>query len=128
MGQQYLMDSNVVTDYFGNKLPPAGTTFIDGLTPVLSVISRIEILGWPGIKRKHKEKLSSFIENAFVYPLDESIILKTIILRQQHKIKTPDAIIAATALVYNHSLITNNIHDFKGIAGLTVVDAYTMLN
>ncbi|GEO11011.1 hypothetical protein SAE01_35070 [Segetibacter aerophilus] len=120
------MDSNVVIDYLGNKLPPAATTFIDDLVPVVSVVSRIEILGWLGITQKQSDKLSLFINNAFVYPLDEPIILKTIELRQQFKIKTPDAIIAATALINNHTLLSHNSKDFKQIPGLVLVDAFAL--
>jgi predicted nucleic acid-binding protein len=38
------------------------------------------------------------------------------------KISLPDAIIAATALHYNFELITNNESDFKGIAGLRIIN------
>lgn len=40
------MDSNAVIDYFGNKLPESGSLFMDDLPAVISVITRIEILGW----------------------------------------------------------------------------------
>lgn len=126
MEQEYLMDSNVVIDYLGNKIPPNGTAFIGRLMPVISVISRIEILGWYRASSEQLEKLSPFISNAFIYPLNEPVILKTILLRQQFKIKTPDAIIASTALIYNLSLLSHNDKDFKGIPGLTVIDLYTM--
>lgn len=126
MEQEYLMDSNVVIDYLGNKIPPNGTAFIGRLMPVISVISRIEILGWYRASSEQLEKLSPFISNAFIYPLNEPVILKTILLRQQFKIKTPDAIIASTALIYNLSLLSHNDKDFKGIPGLTVIDLYTI--
>lgn len=126
MEQEYLMDSNVLIDYLGNKIPPDGTAFIDRLMPVISIISKIEILGWYRASSEQLDKLSPFINNAFVYPLNEPVILKTILLRQQYKIKTPDAIIASTALIYNLSLVSHNHKDFKGIPGLTVIDLYTM--
>jgi len=67
-----------------------------------------------------------FVNNAFIYPLDENVIVKTILLRQQFKIKIPDAIIAATALVYDLSLVSHNNKDFKSIQGLTVIDPYNL--
>lgn len=33
--------------------------------------------------------------------------------RQKYKIKTPDAIIGATALVHGFEILTNNVDDFK---------------
>ncbi|MCW3110967.1 MAG: twitching motility protein PilT [Segetibacter sp.] len=102
MGQQYLIDSNAAIDYLGNKLPTNGTAFIDALVPVISVITRIEMLGWFEASQEQINKLLPFIDNAFIYPLSEPVILQTILIRQKHKIKTPDSIIAATALVHNH--------------------------
>ena len=126
MGQKYLIDSNVVIDYLGNKLPPNGTAFIDKLMPVISIISRIEILGWHGASSEQINKLLSFINNAFIYPLNEPVVQKTILIRLQFKIKTPDAIIASTALVYDLSLLSHNNKDFKGIPGLTAIGPYTL--
>lgn len=42
------------------------------------------------------------------------------------RIKVPDAIIAATALEKECSLITRNVEDFMGIAGLVVFNPYTI--
>ena len=43
-------------------------------------------------------------------------------MRQQYKTKTPDAIIAATALVHGLTVITRNTEDFMrlGVPTLTV--------
>jgi len=47
-------------------------------------------------------------------------------LRQQHRIKIPDAVIAATALLHGLSLITRNLSDFKSIAGLAVINPHSL--
>ena len=50
MGQpQYLIDSNAVIDYLGNKLPAKGMEFMDSVideVPNLSVVTKIEVLGF----------------------------------------------------------------------------------
>jgi predicted nucleic acid-binding protein len=43
-------------------------------------------------------------------------------VRKANKIKLPDAIITAPALVYNFTLITRNTKDFKNIEGLEVIN------
>jgi predicted nucleic acid-binding protein len=50
--------------------------------------------------------------------IDSDIAQQTIKLRQKHKIKTPDAVIAATALANNSELWTANTSDFSNIEGL----------
>jgi predicted nucleic acid-binding protein len=43
-------------------------------------------------------------------------------LRKTYRIKLPDAIIAATSLVYDLTLITSNTKDFKNIKDLQILD------
>jgi len=40
------MDTNVVIDYLSNQLPPTAASTIDKLPGIISVITRIELLGW----------------------------------------------------------------------------------
>jgi predicted nucleic acid-binding protein len=63
-----------------------------------------------------------FISYANVFELDEEIAEQTIVLRQRFKTKTPDAIIAATALINNLTVVTNNSDDFNrlGIKNFSV--------
>jgi len=58
------------------------------------------------------------VEDSVVPELSEEIILETIRLRRKQKIKTPDAIITATALVYGRTVVTDNERDFDNIKGL----------
>jgi len=65
--------------------------------------------------------LDSFIENAEILNLDEEIILETIAIRKKYTVKLPDAIIAATCIVNNYQLLTNNTKDFAKITGLSTM-------
>ncbi|MDX1912021.1 MAG: hypothetical protein SFV22_11070 [Saprospiraceae bacterium] len=55
MGAQYLIDSNAIIDYLSEKIPIAGLKFMDAvidLGPNVSVITKIEILGFPTPNRR----------------------------------------------------------------------------
>jgi predicted nucleic acid-binding protein len=125
MGQKnYLIDSNVAIYYFGMVLSKDSEVLIDQILVEkysISVINRIELLGFKGLIINESAALNSFISNSNIFELDEEIILKTIQIRKMHSIKIPDAIIAATCLIHNHSLITNNVKDFDKIAGLHLI-------
>jgi predicted nucleic acid-binding protein len=54
------------------------------------------------------------------------LLTKTIELRKNHRIKLPDAIIAATALVYGLTVISRNITDFKSINGITCINPWEL--
>ena len=70
------------------------------------------------------KQATEFIQNFIVIGLEEAIILRTIALRKLLKIKLPDAVIAATAIVHDLTLITRNTDDFKNIPGLTVLNPH----
>jgi predicted nucleic acid-binding protein len=103
-----------------------GYTFVGNVPAVLSVISRIELPGWMNISPDAIARIETYISRAYLYPLNEPVILKSIDLRQHHKIKTPDAIIAATALVYDLTLLTRNLSDFKQIPGLKLLNPFDL--
>jgi hypothetical protein len=47
--ERYLIDTNVVSDYFSASLPASGLQFMDSVidvVPNLSVITQIELLCW----------------------------------------------------------------------------------
>ncbi|MDP9048391.1 MAG: PIN domain-containing protein, partial [Bacteroidota bacterium] len=56
-----------------------------------------------------------------IIPLSDQIAEETINLRRNHRIKLPDALIYATALVENVPLLNNNIDDFKSLDGDVVL-------
>jgi predicted nucleic acid-binding protein len=94
--------------------------------PIISAITEIELLCWKTATEKDLEVLHSFINDSLVIELEHSIKLKTADIRKQYKIKLPDAIIAATAVVYGFTLVTRNIDDFKNIDGIEMVNPYVI--
>jgi toxin FitB len=68
----------------------------------------------------------AFISMANVVEINKNIIDICITLRKTKRINLPDAIIAATALDQNLIIISRNVKDFANIAGLQVVDPYTL--
>ncbi|HRE57727.1 MAG: type II toxin-antitoxin system VapC family toxin [Candidatus Kapaibacterium sp.] len=125
---QYLMDTNVVIDYLGNKLPASSMDFMNDVidaVPHISVITKIEVLGF-NAPEQHYTILSDFINDAIVFDLSNNVVEASIVIRKKYKTKLPDAIIAATALVYDLIVISRNISDFKNIDGLKVIDPHSL--
>lgn len=122
MGTQYLIDSNAAIEFLSGALPEVANNWMQLVIEKghhhLSVINQIELLGYNGTPKEMKP-LEDFIQYSNILPLSEDVALKTIELRKAYKIKLPDAIIAATAIVFNLTLFTRNIADFDKIEGLT---------
>lgn len=121
------MDSNVIVDFVALSLPKAGSDFVENLFNIdflISIIVKIEVLGYSDAPNK-MAALEDFISDATIFPLDDAVTQKTIELRRLHKkLKLGDAIIAATAICHNLTLISRNVSDFKNIAELTVIDVH----
>jgi len=88
------------------------------------VITEIELLCWKTPTQKDIEVLHNFINDALVFELEKEIKLKTAEIRKTHKSKLPDAVIAATALVYDLILLTRNVSDFKNIDELKLINPH----
>lgn len=125
---QYLMDTNAVIDYLGKKLPSNGMSFLHSVmdaVPNVSVVTKIEVLGF-NAPDEHYRLLTNLMDDATVLDLTGNVVDVCIAIRKKHKTKLPDAIIAATALVYDLVLISHNTKDFKNILGLQVIDPHRL--
>ena len=123
MGKRYLIDTNIVLDYMGNKLSGNAKNLISKIIDEeinLSVINKIELLGFVRVE----QDLVDFVECSNIHTIDETIVDKTIEIRRLYKIKLPDAIIAATALQNDFVLVSHNTKDFKRIEFLEVLDPH----
>ncbi len=122
--EQYLIDTNVISDYFSASFMGLGMEFMDKVidaTPNLSIITQIELLCWKTDKATELY-VQNFISDSIVLDISAEVVNRCVLLRKGKKIKTPDAIIAATAIAYNYILITNNEKDFSNIKGLKIIN------
>ena len=117
-GKRYLLDTNAVVALLqgNNKLRKVCVR----ITPRLklsqsaewigiSVITQIEFLAFSGLSNEDKRLFSQFLQRIDVIeltPKQNELIDLIIKLRQQYRVKLPDAIIAATAIRYEASLVT----------------------
>jgi len=129
MGQNYLIDTNVISHLFADRLPQGGKEFVINTIDtncIISVVVEIEVLTYHETPDK-MHLIEEFVQLATILPLDRHITQKAIELRRKHrKLKLGDAIIAATAVVHNLILVSNNTKDFVHIKGLKVVDPHSL--
>lgn len=130
MGTRFILDTNTVIYLCNGGMPVNAVNFLrmevqKGIS--LSIISEIELLGWNAPYQQEADILESFVVGSDVIQLTRPIVLKTIEIRKMRKIKLPDAIIAATALVHDLTLISRNDGDFKRITDLKYLNPFTDL-
>lgn len=124
--EQYLIDTNVVSDYLSASFPLAGLALMDSAidaVPNISIITQIELLCW-NTDEATTQSVKEFIADSVILNISSEVIAHCVALRKDKKIKTPDAIIAATAMAYGYTLITANEKDFANIDGLIFINPH----
>ncbi|MBS1531682.1 MAG: type II toxin-antitoxin system VapC family toxin [Bacteroidetes bacterium] len=107
-----IFDTNILIYLSKNAL---NTDKILSKTASISVITKIEALGFQFSKAEEQQLLREICNELEIIPLTDLIAVETIQLRAGNRIKLPDAIIYSTALVLDVPLLTNNIADFKSL-------------
>jgi predicted nucleic acid-binding protein len=127
MGKEYLIDTNILIYYYDDQIPSQTVDMVDDIflkSFNISIISKIEFLGWQSFDERQYQKAVLFADGAQVFSLTESIANKAIELKRKKRIKLPDAVITATCLVNNFTLVTRNQDDFKGIEDLEIYNPF----
>ncbi|MDO5522774.1 MAG: type II toxin-antitoxin system VapC family toxin [Bacteroidia bacterium] len=116
-GLSFVADTNfLINVHEGN---PITKPFLD-TTPIISVISEIELLGWRNLSLGDKKKLAALLNDCIIMQLTPEIKNLAIEFKQQNVIKTPDAIIAATAKFLELPLVTSD-KGFKKITDMQII-------
>ena len=109
MGKRYLTDTNAIQDYLQEAYPEKGLIKMDRVLAIeanISIISKIEILSYKPEDDNFAKRLQSFVDASNLFYLDEDVVENTIKLRKEYRMKIGDAIIAATAQLYDFTVIT----------------------
>lgn len=122
-----LLDSNIVI-YLGSEKAETIESFLLDKDLHVSMISKVDTLGYHKISEKEKKFLNLIFDKIKIIPLDERIIATAIKIKQQRKTSLGDSFIAATALAYKLTLVTNNIYDFENIKGLKIINPFKNLS
>ena len=127
MGLKYLWDTNAVIYYlqknFTDNEQERMNDIINNYQPAISSISQIELLCWRSATENDTIILNNFISDSIIFELDTEVKLKTVEIRKMYGVKLADAIIAATAVVMDLTLITNDARGFKKITVLKLFNA-----
>ncbi len=121
MGQKFLIDTCAVVKYLDNLFPPEAISFMDALVDddsKVSFITKIELLVWNPPNSDDIKIREEFLAGSEIHYINDEIIIRATQIRKETKIKLPDAIIAATAMVNNFVLLSDNDDDFNKVKPL----------
>ena len=108
-GTRFLLDTNVLIGLLGGAKWAA--EFFEKNSdeePVylVSSVTRMELLGFPEITDEESERIVEVLNELSLIPIRSDVEDMAISLRRESKLKLPDAIIAATAMLERAILVT----------------------
>lgn len=121
-----LIDSNILI-YSGEEKHKYLRTLFKKDDTAVSIISRLEVLGYHSITLKQIIYFKSIFEVVNIISISNVLIEEAISYRQKKSMSVADSIIAATAKFYQYDLYTNNVADFKEIKDFQIINPLEVL-
>ena len=118
MIERLLLDTNVIIYSLGGNKHI--TRLITSKEHFISEITEIELLGFHGLTREDEKIVSEYLQQTFIIGLNSAIKNSAIDLKRVYRLKTVDAIVAASALYFELPLVTAD-KQFKQINELEVI-------
>ena len=121
-----LLDSNIII-YAAQAENEFLREFIAENSPFVSALSYLEVLGYHQLNDEDKVYFEEFFNASQILPVSQVVIEQGVRLKQIKKMSLGDAIIAGTALVYDLTVVTRNIDDFRWISDLKLLNPFDSL-
>lgn len=105
MTDRYVLDTNVALYLLSGRLVnplPVGEFYV-------SIISEIEMLSFSAIGQEEESKIREFLAQVTIVGLSEEVKQLTIEIRRKYRLKLPDAIVCATAIILDSNLLSNDV-------------------
>lgn len=127
----FLLDTNVLSAYLKGRAPRVQSKFMQhGGQLHTSAINLGELYVWAYKSPKQSERLKrieELLQHVTCFNIDPAVAERFATARTEQLATgtitpTLDLFVAATALVYNFTLVTRNVADFASIPNLRIVD------
>jgi predicted nucleic acid-binding protein len=117
-GKEILVDTNIFLYLLkGNDTIEE---ILQGKNIFLSFMTELELIGYKNITTNEETRIYNLINDCTKIQLNDQVKRKYALLRRQYNLKLVDAIIAATAIVYDLPLITAD-KQFKIVSELNLI-------
>ena len=102
---RFVIDTNVAIDLTADKI----TVLPHGIR-LVSIVTEMELLAYSRLTPEAEQRRIDFLESTVIIPLDVVVKNEAIRIRRfaSPRLKLPDAIIAASAVVLDATLVTND--------------------
>ncbi|MGD1937118.1 MAG: type II toxin-antitoxin system VapC family toxin [Cyanophyceae cyanobacterium] len=126
MTKRRFFDTNILIDFLNGELTVRDLVnhAMETQTAYYSPITWIELLSYPQLTDTQAQAIRDFLHQQQIVELSEEILDRTAAIRRATRVKLPDALIAASAIESNCTLVTRNVKDFERIDTLEIENPY----
>ena len=117
-GSNIVADISLLVNFF-NGVEPARKV-LKSHHIWISVITEMELLSYPPLSKKEEGLIRSFLNECIISELTKPIRDVAVYIRKKHKLKLPDAIIAATSIHLGFPVVTMDT-DFNKVNELNSI-------
>lgn len=119
---KYLLDSNaLIYAVRPGAIYAPFRQWVEHDAAAFSAISRVEVLGFARLTNADALAFAAIFKLLPQLTVSDVVLDRAIEIRQELRLKTPDAVVAATALVHGLELVTAD-SDFTRVANLVVIN------
>jgi predicted nucleic acid-binding protein len=109
VANRLVYDTNAVIRILNGNINPDNLKLERDTEQAVSIITRIELLAYPGINADEEHDIQEFLSGVDVIPLITEVEAETIKIRRSYpQLKLPDAVIVATAVSLRAMLVTGD--------------------
>ena len=123
-GKEILVDTNIILYLLTGS--DTLQNLLQGKDIYLSFITELELIGFKEITSEQEKQISELLVDCSIIPMNKLIKEKYVELRKKYRLKLADAIIAASAIVFDMPIITADKH-FKVITELDLIEYHHSL-
>jgi predicted nucleic acid-binding protein len=108
---RFLLDSNVLIDTLNHKLDLLA--FLDTLPDCeiyINPVVEIEVLAKDGISERDEAEARALLDSFKWAEIDKPVCETAIKIRRAKELRLPDALIAASAIILNATVLSNDSH------------------
>jgi predicted nucleic acid-binding protein len=108
---RFILDSTVVINHLNKKIDvDAFFSAVPEFEWYVSIVTEIEALSKPGMTTDEEHEAMAFLARFVALDIDQKIKKETIDIRRATKLRLPDAVIAATAVILDATCLSNDTH------------------
>ncbi len=107
-GRGIVIDTNAIIHFVAGTMPTASAAHLEGKEFHISFITEIEVRSFRKMDQFRERTSSEFLPGCTIHGVSEVLKDEAVRLRMVYGLKTPDAIIAATATVFGLPLMTGD--------------------